>query len=837
MANRIITDKDTEWISLSSVLESGEYNCIANSKKGFMNFVESGYLQIKTMNKGTVTTTNFKTSELDELVDLLSNYISLKDVYEKYDLNYEAVNSLEKQFNIQRLKISKYSNYFRIEDAEKYFSTENYCWIDDLTSMFKTTKTVINKLRAEEKLDTIKLRGKVHFFRDQITQITKEMEKVRNNYYTLEEALSVLNATEIPESIKRYETSTLWKLALEVGSSKVKTAYSIKDIQEEKEIREKRFFVQQAYENDPLETFETLVKLEGIEFSSKSEFTKYLWFNYVKNKLSKTRSNKKTLKRMIKALVDSTKYLSDFVIKKELYSFTSNDINLYLINKDKPYSCRVHLYSFLIEFEKEVKLQTSKSKTRKTTYNVKKLINPYKDYEEQKIKKETYSYEEYDAIYNYAKDMKHKQRAIEDAENILNGVGNAVRYSSAWLFVLIHLSNALRHTDVEMIPKINLKRVGIHSLNDIKQRNLTIKESEIIVDQLREKVLNINKTGTTNRFYCADDLLIPMATALVICTLVAEKTTTIDNDYIINLGEKTRSFHYQKAHKAFFEEFNVLGDKFEFKSLKMNRTILVMIYMILLKKGRGGAALRTAQRLRAHKDFETTNLYIQLSQEDVDKLCESLFKRKHFGFITDLLATILIGNNENRDERTKEIVAINGTFGGVQKIEASTGFINKTMADRQLVADRIFNMGIDKATELLFDLNANLLPSREENIQCIVSSEGCLKRGLDCKSCQYAVPNFYAIASLIESIKTTIKDFIEDYDPESSEVEKTHLMNSLYIEMDNFERAVQKFGKEEVFRFFEGGEQEYNELLDLLDTINTAEDLDSFLTYQPLYLN
>lgn len=85
------------------------------------------------------------------------------------------------------------------------------------------------------------------------------------------------------------------------------------------------------------------------------------------------------------------------------------------------------------------------------------------------------------------------------------------------------------------------------------------------------------------------------------------------------------------------------------------------------------------------------------------------------------MAEVLIGDTEDRNQRTQEILALNATFGGIHKLEATTGFINKTLAERQKVADKIFSMGLDEVTELMFDLQVNALVSNEENYQCLVS--------------------------------------------------------------------------------------------------------------------
>ena len=130
-----------------------------------------------------------------------------------------------------------------------------------------------------------------------------------------------------------------------------------------------------------------------------------------------------------------------------------------------------------------------------------------------------------------------------------------------------------------------------------------------------------------------------------------------------------------------FKDFKIKD--FQFQSLKMNRTVLVLIYMVLVKKGKGSAALELAQRLRAHEDFETTNIYLVIPQHELDALSESLFNRKNFGYIPDLMADILLGDTKDREQRTQEILVLSTTFGGIHKLEATSGFMNRVLAERQ----------------------------------------------------------------------------------------------------------------------------------------------------------
>ncbi|WP_129691308.1 hypothetical protein [Gottfriedia acidiceleris] len=775
----------------------------------------------------------------NQIDQFLNTHICQLDVYKKYNLDYVELCYLERSSNITRKVVSKTIWYYLSDIAEKYFikpKAEEFYTIVQVCKMFRASRNKIeNFLSNEENLEIIKVKGKKYFLKSEIDNLFKRESEIKSKYCSVEETKNILNLKHIPfDKLKSFPSSTLMNTILNNGTKN--TVFLREEVEKYKAEKEVRDLINQAMENDSLTAFHLILDIKKISFSVNSQYTKKMWFQHCKEKLLLTRSNVQATKALIKNLVDCTEYLSLLTQQKELYSFHSNEINLFIFNDSVAKSKQTYLYSFIIEYHSNVmRLALNRNSTSKT-FDIKKVTNPYLNEVKEKPK-ELYSYDEYLKIYEYSKDMKHKQRSILDAENIIKGNQDKQYYSSAWLYVLIHLCNGWRHIDVISLTSVDLSEINIYSLETLKQRDLTLEEAECIVNQLRRKKLTVNKTGSSNQFYCADELVLPIATASVICTLILNKTTGLFNDSMINFGTKNSKFS-SKCHNIFFKEFIDKNDGFSFKSLQMNRTVLVLIYMVLVKKGRGSAALEMAQRLRAHEDYETTNIYMHFPQEELDELCESLFSRKHFGFITDLLAEVIIGENFDRNDRTQEIIRINQKFGDIQKIEATVGFVNKILSERQTVADIIFNLGIDGATDLMFDLNANALPSRQENVQCLLASDGCIRPELEnCLDCQYSVPNFLAISTLSENIKSTIIDFIEEYDPTSFEAEKTKLMNHLFIDMDNFERAIQRFGKSEVFKFFDGGEEKYNELLNLLDNIVLEKDYEKYLTYNPVYLN
>src|SRR5690625_6043618 len=88
------------------------------------------------------------------------------------------------------------------------------------------------------------------------------------------------------------------------------------------------------------------------------------------------------------------------------------------------------------------------------------------------------------------------------------------------------------------------------------------------------------------------------------------------------------------------------------------------MYTLLKKERHGGAALNIAQRLRSHKSEESTNMYIKIPDEDINKLSINLFNRGIFGYIPKILSEIVYGNttsdlteetNNRSEEHTSEL--------------------------------------------------------------------------------------------------------------------------------------------------------------------------------------
>lgn len=780
----------------------------------------------------------------EQLLNFIDTHISYDEVMTKYNVNLQIIQRWEKRHKIKTVRFSTRNYFYKSEDVDNYFNIykrkENHYTLDKAAALLGCNSKLFYKIRKEENIESVIIDGEKYISSNEdIERLLEKMKEIREKYCSFKDVLSICNLKAMPFNIKGRPASALSRLTLSMENGG--SIYLLEEIYTYKEQQEEQENIKRALDKEPLEAFKHMLSIKKVSFSENSLYTEKEWYSYCEEKLTAMRGGKRHKANKIIQLIDCSSDLSELTNKKELYSFSSNDINLNLFNPPITVAKQIHFYGFLLRYHGKLTEVLLKEKKQTKLFNMSRIINPHA-YEREEKPKELYQHSEYVDIYDYAQQMTHKQKAISDAENIISGKGKVVHYASSWLYVLTHLGNAWRHGDVVSLPMVDLTGIGLSSLETLKQRDLTTQEANSIVNQIKSKDLMVNKTNAINRFNCPDNLILPFATAAAIGSLIVMGTRGIIvkekgdeiNDSMIDFGIRDNTTFSLKAHNAFFSNFG--KEDFEFQSLKMNRTVLVLMYMVLVRKGRSSSALELAQKLRAHEDFESTNIYLVIPNEELDKLCESLFNRKQFGYIPDLMATILLGDTDGRDKRTREILALTSTFGSVLKLEATAGFINKTLADRKRVADEIFEMGLDKVTDLKFDLQVGALPSHSENIQCLFSE--CRIREMECKDCPYGVMNFYAIASLVEGIKTTIIEFVREFESDTFEGEKTRLMNVLYKDMDNLERAMQKFGEETVFNFFKGGKEEYNALLDLLDEVQsrTGEDIEKYLTYNPVYL-
>lgn len=571
------------------------------------------------------------------------------------------------------------------------------------------------------------------------------------------------------------------------------------------------------YKGSLIDAFERYLQVMDWLYETETQ-TKTRWFEYCHDKLRITEKNAnlKTRTQRVIYLGQCTKILFDFLQARELFMVSAAEINLGLLRGN--HSTHRHiLYNFCLELH-DVLTYNGKP----VHYELRQLKSPYSEQPKTKIKKGIYTFAEYQEFLNYAADLKiHKDKAIEDALNKI-AKKRTTHYASTWLYILTSLNNAWRHPDIIYnLTTVNIQRLGICSIEDLRSRDLTTKEADQIIRQVMAKDKSHTKTNATARFFCSNVLAIPFATAAIICTLMANE---------LNLGDEMIQFgntYNEPSDHSLIAFFKASPNSLEFKLQKMNRSLLTLIYQLLVDKGYGSAALEVAQRLRSHFNYESTNIYIQIPTEKLDELTEQLFNRQHFGYIHHTFLDFLYGPEESRSSRTRDIVSLNKIL-NVYEIEAAAGFIQKVHSEKQTVMEKIMSMSLQDVREYLFKLSLSLLPSKEDHVQCFVSESGCVHQETRaCHNCAYAIPNFYTISAMADSLTNLLLHFQEAFyatrDKAYGNAQRIKLANILYKEIDTLKEACDTFGEEEVLSFFEGGAAGFKKLLECVNQVSAAD--------------
>ncbi|MCM3031401.1 hypothetical protein [Niallia sp. MER 6] len=805
----------------------------------------------------------FKSSDVDTFHE---KYISADMLVKKCGITYRElyyIRNFGLYKNIDTIKIGRKIFHPRKEildaiEIRKNLETDKFISSEEVRERLGIADShLLSTLREEEGLQYYSFgHGRYHrkyYLKKDIEKLEKKQQEYKDKYYSSEQVIDLIGYRPPSHFIQPapIQLTILLKAAVRYEGSQTVTFFHKKDIDEYVKRKKRKNYKSQLVSDDGLSSYNLLCTAENIYFSDKSKETMKAWEDFAEMQFKNSSRNAKSSRDHINTIFNCKKVLVKYLNEKELSNCTANDINTHIFNTDIQVIVRQKLYSFFRDYHKK------QIALGKNVYTLKHLINPYKTSTKDSPKKDIYDFKEYQELLSYVADVeKHKSKAIDDAIKKIN-LQKSVHYASMWLYTLVHLNNAWRAMDfITSLPRIEqgfLERLGIHSLEEFKTKDLKFEEAKQVVYQYQIKEYLMNKNRSLNNFYCSELLTVAFATSAIICTLVANELYP-EIEYInVNNSEteKDQLFYFntnhskplRTAYNGFFNSFTY-KNTIKFESKKMNRSLLVFMYLILSKSGNSSQALEVSKRLRSHYDYETTNIYLTIPDEELDFLVDHLFRRGSFGYIPKLLSKIVLSKEQDNDfqKETEQIKAIKSVFNGVQGIEATSGFINHLISEKISVADKILSLNRKEASKLLFEINTNIIPSRQENIMCLNGKDGCVKPNKDdkngpCHGCPYAIPNFYSIVSLVNRIIETLKEFKETFeDAEGYEFERRKIVNHLYIYLDEFLSAKEEFG-DIVYEFFEGGKKEYNDYLDLIDLVNFGDKpIEYYLSYEPKYV-
>ncbi|MCY9694546.1 hypothetical protein [Paenibacillus alginolyticus] len=640
--------------------------------------------------------------------------------------------------------------------------------------------------------------GKKYIPETEVNRIKLEIENYRNLYYTTSEVLDILGVASISEHICKqinYIPCPYIARSFAGGSRLLFEKESVHEYHEKTKYHRLNEKLNQV--NGAELVFSTptdYLKYHISEYSCEPchAKTKILVMQFAAKKLTLSKASPSTKEAMAKELIIFVHTLFDLMPKKEIFQLTTNEFKV-LMQSDSRFSIKKNMY----EFVKHTK------NTHLCKIELKEIEKPKEIRRDNQ--KELYDFEQFISLYKYATDIAlHRVNAIASA-----------RYASTWLYVLMHLSNAWRHSDVMATPPIFPEAIGINNMNWFLNNQLTLPQGQTIINQLFNFELIISKTGMKRHFFCNKDLVLPISTAMVICEFYRRKT---NREYLIDFDSKNNRVPESALAKFFEQDESFYNGQLKFSSLKMNRSLMThLFYSIQLREGKGNSAFELVQKLRNHVT-DITKEYILNDEEKLSEVSKNLFDRGEFGYIFDQLLDVLDVDKPSRSlqERTNAIVKLKQRFLPHQ-VESFSDFLDTMELDKKTIIMQIHQFTKEEAFEYIRKIYLGGLPSKMEHIQCF-SHPKCHRPSAEykCNSCPYAIPNIYALTALSNDIRYRV----EKYHSMSKTGAKQREYVLLQRSMDLLLQALDEFDEAFVWSFIPGGENFIEEQLNTIEEVS-----------------
>ncbi|MEC3439828.1 hypothetical protein P9136_24355 [Bacillus cereus] len=809
--------------------------------KNLIKLAEKGIIHIRILRYPLITLNDKDYQNVNqfirkrEIIDILHKYVPTSKFLKMVSIGYSYANDIVNKFNIEKIKFlqGKEMTFYNKKDIESFLkyrektvgdkirlnvSDESLLIKEDVCKMLNLNsfnyKKFINEgiLQIQEKIGR-----NIFFTKDKVivlkNQIEKMDKKLRTEYYTRHEVIQEygMNVDAIREGIEKIEVPLLVR-----GISRYlynRCLYLKKDIIKEYNRRSEKI---NLYLDKRSLSANVLYRLgvEGIEFSERCKETKLLWFEFLNSKsvLYSGQNNASKAARVLEYF-SATKFLSQRLTEKEIFMCSSKELNLMFFNKNTGIYIQKPIYVFLKELDK-----SEEGIFKNNNFRLSEINSPYKISSKKKRSNDIYSPEEFKKFFDYISNLDfHKERAIRSVKEVINkSVTNNPRrnfynqYDSVWLYMLIHLNNAWRHWDCTEIPRINFEGTSIVGTIDWLENNqISIEDAKTIVRKLQIKNLKHSKTGSTRYFYCSEQLILPVAYAIVLCEIRSRELNPL-SESLIDFRSKNRvvtSYPYN----SFFSDF--LEANLKFSSLKMNRTFITFSFNIINKYKGSAHELEVLKFLRNHKSIETTNIYIHMSQLDIDFLSKQMFSRDYFGFIADGFADILFGSTQDISERTQQINVMYEKIGKDLKLEGLADTLLYLSKKEDIVRDLIYGLDEDNIHKINNMLNIGGMHSKTMHTQCLLSSEDCVYPNIDnCIGCPFAIYNFYALSAITERILKHIVTLVEGEGLAKYKGDNERNAILFIKDLKLFKEAEKKFGPC-IYEFFNMSQKKFENIL------------------------
>jgi len=740
---------------------------------------------------------------------LIEEKVNIVQVLQRYNMTFI------KKTDIDRMLLKREGKLTQQEKLEIDLSESDYLNRNQIKKILNLTNKRFKQFITKGLLNIVKKRSNnLSLYRKSEVLKLKEIQQkllkhLDEKWFTRDEILD-----EYSIDPDRYDIRKI-KIPILVASHKrylnKRVLYSKQSTLEEYE----RIQYDQLYYNDVGSIFDNIqyrLEMEDFTFSEALSETAKLWEIYLKSKSNEW--NPKTYDdkyQRISTMVSVTKIMNEY-LKKEIFLYTASELNLLFFNKKVFIHLQIQIYSFLQE------IHLSQKHQNKVTFNFHKIKNPYLRKQRRRIK-EIYTPNEYQCFFMYVKNNVnfHKELAIKSIKNALvakekrqNIQSTYDCFDSAWLYVILHLTNIWRTPDYHDVPRVSFNETSIEPTVEWMENNEISKEdAQTLLRRLQIKTYKYSKTGKERHFFVSEGLLYAFANALTLCEIRTRLLNDNIGESVINFMSNSKRFSRSKAASNFFRHFK---EQIPFQTLKMNRTLYSLVRIVSAKDGELHE-LELLKHFRGHSNVEITNAYLLLTKEEINFLTLQLFSREdHFGFIAETFTDILYGETKELEVKTVQNNFILNNLGDIYKLEYIADFLLHAIDEEEVLKEIIVDMDEREVREKYEKLLTFKLPSKQKNVQCLVGESNCPFPGRDCLSgCHYSIPHFYAISEIVRLLWNDIEYIVNDFSKLKYEGDKERFLIGYVSRLKIFKNALNKYGSV-VFDFFKI-EQEKWELL------------------------
>lgn len=321
---------------------------------------------------------------------------------------------------------------------------------------------------------------------------------------------------------------------------------------------------------------------------------------------------------------------------------------------------------------------------------------------------------------------------------------SARRYSSVWLYALMHYISAWRKEDIRNIPNPYLPESPKKIIDLIKSKKLPKEYAEQSTFELVSYIKTFNKKPSKTAKHNAPELVleIPESIKDLLGTLLllveAQRQTSPRTKSKTLLAANC---HTKKEQYRFFgEEFNEIfkGDYFANLRANKNYEMTVATYGEENLAGSGYilASIARSHKLAQNKPLaETTQIYLEYyyKLDDSETLMRELFERGVCSFAPYLLAKAIKGKGEIQQISPKETtLLIKDSIGlNAHQTETFVGIFDKTI--EKVVSDvnsiiKYFNNNANNPRQeiknMVSNISHNTACGKTDNTNCMILAQG-----------------------------------------------------------------------------------------------------------------